>query len=309
MILAIGAHPSLEKTTVVSSFTPGRAFRINEAVVSAGSKGFNFARALRAMGKSAKVVSPLAGHTGRHVFELAVAEGLDCAPVWLTGETRSIYNLVDSSAGGYTELIENGPVIDAVAWGKIRDVALQHLPAARWLVVCGSFLPGTPETCLSEVMAAAETVGVPVALDTYGPPLALALQHHQPALLKINQHEAGDLLGRAIATPAETVAAAIDIQQRGPQAVIISMGALGAAGVDAQGNTFGWTPPPVDSLCAIGSGDALLAGIMAQWADGESLKEAARWGIAAGTANTITIGPGRITATQIENLAEHVTAW
>jgi 1-phosphofructokinase family hexose kinase len=306
MILTIGAHPSLEKTITLPNFRPDQAHRIGEHVITAGSKGFNFARALRTMGHTTTVVTPLAGHTGQRVYSLAAAEGLECAAVWVPGETRMVINLAHPDTGGCTELIENGPQLAPENWPALEACILERLPQAHWLVVCGSFLPGTPEQALHQIVKATHQAGVQVVLDTYGPPLLHALPAG-PALLKINQKEASDLLEREICTPDETRQAAVEIRERGPRAVVITMGAAGAAGVDAHGQTFGWAAPGITCLCAVGSGDSMLAGLMARWVQGQTLAEAARWGVAAGTANALGLGPGKFEPAQVEYLVEQVT--
>ncbi len=186
-----------------------------------------------------------------------------------------------------------------------KERIIQRLDEARWLVVCGSFLPGTPQDGLRDLTEAAHAAGVTCILDTYGAPLAQALDT-RPALVKINQHEAGDLLGRTVQTPAEAYAAAEAIVSRGPQAVIITLGALGAVGCGDE--TFGWASPEVESLCAIGSGDALLAGIVAGLVQGQPLKDATRAGVAAGAANTLQIGPGAFERAQYEKLLQQTEA-
>lgn len=307
-ILTLGAHPSLEKTFAIPGFETGRAYRIREAVVTAGSKGFNFARGVRTMGGQAVVVTPLAGHTGHRVSELAAAEGLACAEVWVPGETRQVINLVNPETGENTELIENGPAIGPAEWGKILTCLEAYLPQARCVAVCGSLLPGTPVDALAQVMAAANRAGVPVMLDTYGPPLEPALPL-KPALLKVNHREAGDLLGRDIRTPEDALQAAQDITRLGPAAVVISMAALGAGGVDAGGETFGWRAPAVKSLSAVGSGDAMLAGLVVKWLAGAPLREAVRWGVAAGAANTLVLGPGIFHRQDAARLYADIEAW
>ncbi|MBN1933667.1 MAG: hexose kinase [Anaerolineae bacterium] len=308
-VLALGAHPSLERTILIPGFQAGQAFRVQDSLTMAGSKGFNFARALHAMGHTATVVTPLAGHTGQYVADLAAEERLDCAAVWVPGQTRQIVNVIDPDNGRYTELIENGPTIGATEWEAIRACVQAHLDNAAYLVVCGSLLPGTPVKALRQVIEMADRAGVPVVLDTYGLPLKYAISCHS-TLLKINGREAGDLLGRpSIQTQQEAIQAAAEIRRLGPQAVIITLGALGAGGIDAAGTVFGWQASHIERGCAIGSGDAMLGALIARWREGASLSEATRWGVAIGAANILTLGAAHFDRRDADRLYTQTTAW
>lgn len=306
MILVIGAHPSLEGSVIQPKFEPGRAFRLTKVLRTAGSKGFNFTRALRTLGQEARIIAPLAGYTGQYVYHLLQAEGLDCVEVWVSGETRTIFNIADPDTHQVTELIENGPVLTAADWQKLASAVQAQFDKADWLVMCGSLPPGVPPIGPAELVQAATAAGIRVVLDTYGPALNHSLVY-RPFLVKINQHEAGDLLQQAIPTPAAALQAATQIQTLGPQAVIITLGARGAVGIDASGQKFAWAAPVVPSLCPVGSGDSMLAGVLAGLIQGQSLKKAARWGVAAGAANTLQIGPGLFQLAQVEALLEQVT--
>jgi fructose-1-phosphate kinase PfkB-like protein len=171
--------------------------------------------------------------------------------------------------------------------------------------MCGSFLPGTPPEGPSELVKAASAAGLKVILDTYGPALDLSLAY-RPALVKINRQEAGGVLNKSINTPAEALQAAADIQALGPQAVVITLGAAGAVGLDAAGQTFGWASPRVNSLCPVGSGDSLLAGVVTGLGRGQSLKEATRLGVAAGAANTLQLGPGLFDPAMVQTLLAQI---
>jgi fructose-1-phosphate kinase PfkB-like protein len=69
---------------------------------------------------------------------------------------------------------------------------------------------------------------------------------------------------------------------------------MGAEGllVAAGGEVFSVRPPRLEVRSAVGSGDCLLSGIVYGLAHGFSLREAARYGVAAGTANALTVGAG-----------------
>lgn len=305
MILAFIPNPSLDKTVVVPGFVPGRVFRIPDVLRLAGGKGFNFARALKTMGGDSLVVGPLAGHNGRALLDLARAEGFRCDVCWIEGETRECLTVVDPQAGRVTNLYETGPELGPQGWASVEALVSRHLPDASWLAVCGSFPPGTPEGWLRTLAETAAASGVPALLDTHGAQLARAIDA-RPALVKINHHEASELLGHPVEGVAGAQAAAAEVQRRGARAAVITLGSLGAVGIDREGRTFGWAAPDVPSLSPVGSGDSLFAGLALGLSRGQSLKDALRLGIAAGAANTLRIGAAVFERERVEELLGEV---
>lgn len=306
MIVVIHPNPSLDKTAVVPDFALGRVARVPDMLSLAGGKAFNVARALRTLGETPLVVGPLAGHIGALLRDLTEAEGIACDPVWLgSGETRACLTIVDPSTHRDTEVYESGPTAQPDDWAHLLAVTDRHLGAARALVICGSFLPGVPASGLRDVLERARAAGVPAYVDTYGPRLAQALAA-RPALVKVNEHEAADVIERPVDDPASALAAADAIRARGAEAVVVTLGARGAVGVDAGGCRFAWAVPAVHGLSAVGSGDSFFAGVVASLAWGATLREAVRLGSAAGVANTLQIGAGVFTRGQVDALVSRV---
>lgn len=305
MLLVFIPHPALDKTVVFPHFEVGRTFRTTDMRQQAGGKGYNFARALRCLGGQCVVAGPLAGHIGRMVCDLAKTEGIVSDPVWVAGQTRVCLDIVDAGSGVITEVYENGPRIDESDWARIAAHVAQLAPHSRALSVCGGFPPGAPPHALRDIMAGAHAAGIPAWLDTYGPQLAGALAL-TPELVKINQHEAADLVEHAVDTPADALRAAHTLQQRGAQAALITLGKLGAIGVDTHGQTVGWAAPDTDGMFPVGSGDSLFAGLAWGLERGWPLRDALRLGVAAGAANTLQPGAAVFERAQVEALLPQV---
>ena len=72
------------------------------------------------------------------------------------------------------------------------------------------------------------------------------------------------------------------------------------------GEMFQARPPLLDIRSAVGSGDCLLAGIAYGVTHGFSLREAARYGVAAGSANALTVGAGMFSMDDFRRILEEV---
>lgn len=306
MVVVVAPNPSLDKTVLVPNFALGQIFRPAEILTLAGGKGFNFARALQTLGHPATVVAPLGGHQGQYLLSLAGQEGLQWDVQPTGGEVRTCLTVIDPARQNLsTEIYEKGPVLEAEDWDKQVETAARHFGQAAYLAVCGSFPPGIPPQGLAGLVRRAKEAGKKVLLDTFGPQLEGVLELG-PDLLKINQFEAGSLVGRNLESPGEALEAAQELQGRGAGEVVITLGKVGAVGLTAGGETFGWLSPSVEVAFSTGSGDSLLAGLVSGLLEGEGLPEAVRRGVAAGAANTLQMGAGRFERAAYASLLEQV---
>jgi 1-phosphofructokinase len=305
LILNLTPNPSLDRIAIVPGFSPGRAFHAAETRWYAGGKGFHFLRALRTLGEAGLLVGPLGGHIGCLLRQQAEVEKLDCVPVWISGETRTGLVVFDSHNRVTTELYEPGPHLQEQEWELVQLELGRRIKGARLLVICGSLPEGVPLCALATVVQQASQAGIPALLDTYGAQFREALSA-KPALVKINHREAGELLDVAIHTPKDGLQAAAAIQALGAQSVVITLGALGAVGVDPYGAAFGWAAPKVEAGFEVGCGDSFFAGLASGLVKSLRLQEAARLAVAVGSANALTLGPGVFERSQVDSLLEEV---
>lgn len=308
MFITVVPNPALDKTIVLPGFSTGKIHRVRDIITLAGGKGFNFARALRTLGEQGLIISPAGGYAGKQLQALALQEGLRVEVQEVAAELRTCLTIVDSAADNrLTELYEQGASLTVEEWDALVRRVGAALIGACFMAVCGSFPPGAPGDGLAMLLRQAQAASVPVFLDTHGAHLMGALEY-KPALLKINQFEAGELLGGAITDAPQALDAARELQRRGAQAVIISLGKTGVVGCAADGQCFGWASPVVSAVSATGSGDSLLAGIAAGLLRRQGLKDAARLGVAAGAANTLLLGAGCLNLSDVERLLPAVQA-
>jgi fructose-1-phosphate kinase PfkB-like protein len=151
-------------------------------------------------------------------------------------------------------------------------------------MLCGSVPPGVPSEFYARLVEAARKAHVPVMVDTDGEALERAIEAG-PDIVTPNQQEAERLLSRALITRSHFVDAVARIKQMGAQSVILSLGARGAMAISREGSIYEITPPRVDALCPIGAGDALGAAYAWAIMERKEFVDAARWGVAAGTAS------------------------
>ena len=89
LMLVAGPNLTIDRTATLAELRPGEVLRFDRVVVTPGGKGLNVARAARALGHSALLVSFVPGHTGRAAAALIAEEGVELSGVPCGGELRS----------------------------------------------------------------------------------------------------------------------------------------------------------------------------------------------------------------------------
>ena len=300
MLLCFTPNPAIDRVLLAPGFRHAESVRVADARESAGGKGVNVARVARTLGLPARICGPLAGANGRRIAALAEAEGFDARWCRLKdGESRICMLVIDAGARDTLVINERGPTIDAADWDALARLVVAEAVQASAVAVSGSLPPGVPAEKLT-VLLRELSARRPVYLDTSGAALAASLDLPL-ALLKVNAEELGDALGTRITTPAEAHAAAAHVQSRGSAAVIVSLGRAGAVAYSPR-NAWLARPPEIAAISAVGSGDAMLAGVAAALAERRGLAEALRLGVACGAANTLAVGAGILRMDDITQL-------
>lgn len=303
MIICVAGKPSVDRLFEVEAVAPGEIHRPTSLVVVPGGKGLNVARASAALGGAVTATGILAGHAGRWISDSLADEGVPARFAWGPGETRACLSVADQ-AGALTEFYESGAPATAEAWADLVAIVAELLGSARWLTLSGSLLSDTPADGYAQLIERAAAAGVRAAIDSRGPWLAAALDAG-PALVKINAEEASELLDERLTDRDHAAAAARTIRERAGgdgHAVAITLGEAGMVLVDPDGRALAGSTP-ARGRYPVGSGDALLAGLVTALADGEPWVAAAALGLGAGAANAELPGAGRLDPARARELA------
>ena len=280
MILTLTLNPAIDVALRVQRFDFAERAFIESETETAGGKGINGARLVRAYGGDALAVAPVGGRNGRRFEELLREAGVPAALVPVAGETRR--NLAISDRRGATlKLDQPGQTPARGELDLLESAVRERLPGATWLLLAGSIAPGTPPDVYGRFVRRAREAGAMVLLDSSGSALPPALAQ-RPALAKPNRAEAADLLGRAITGIEDAARSADDIRGLGAERVVLSLGSLGAVGAAPEGRWHA-EPPRIPVGCPVGAGDVLAAACAWAMERGEPFAEALRRGVAAAT--------------------------
>lgn len=300
--LIITPNPAIDRILITPGLRVGQEQRVQEVLVAAGGKGLNVGRALRALGVNATIQAPLGGITGQHVSHLAQKEGLTLHGSVISNETRVCTLIVDPSHQQVTVLNERGPRLTGAEWQTFTAAIVNDL--APWNLICGSLPPGVEPTALTALIKEIRDQGRRVLVDTSGPALAAAIKAC-PDVVKINSQELSYLTGIDLPDDLSVYRAAYALHREGIARIVITLGAAGAIGIDANG-AVRTTPPAIPVRNPIGCGDSFFAGLTVALSREQSLADALRLATACGATDAQTLEPGRIDPTTVATLAAQV---
>jgi tagatose 6-phosphate kinase len=291
MILCVNPNAAIDKTVIVPGFRLHAIQRPERVVAIPGGKGCNVARALKALGESPVVTGWVGGCAGAFIEARLKEEGIETAFVQTPFESRTCLSILDPGGGPPTELYEKGDDVPAECVESLLRWFAASVGDYSAVTLSGSLPPGVPVDLYSRLIRIARDAGVPAMLDSSGEALRLGTEA-APFLVKPNEQEFADLAGSCPRDRAELASAARTLAAEHATRLVVSLGADGALAVEPD-RAWHVRPPQVRVESAVGSGDCLLAGITRGLVRGLALPQAVRDGVAAGTANAMSVGAAR----------------
>lgn len=277
MIITVTLNPSVDRTISIDKLKLGSVNRAELLAVDPGGKGVNVSRAVKAFGKETHAIL-VCGSFGSRWFgerlrELNIPHNILLAP----GVTRNNVTLVEGD-GVVTKINEPGfeltDAIIAEVKSSLADLDLKN----AWVVFAGRLNPGANSDTYSHLAQYARSLGAKIAIDASGAELKSAIEI-SPDLIKPNQHELAELVGRKLSSVSDVVAACRELIANGVGSILCSLGADGALFIDKNSVTH-VEPETKVSGVPVGAGDILLATFIAGGASSIALPAAVSWSAA-----------------------------
>lgn len=278
MIITVTLNPSIDRTLRVENLVHGGVNRAEIIALDAGGKGVNVSRALTVYGADTHAVMIGAALGSAWFRDVLNDAGVPHTMVMADGVTRSNITLVEAD-GTVTKINEPGVQLDESVIVDV-EAALAALPlAGAWVVLAGRLNPGAADDTYLRLARFAKERGARVAVDVSGRPLDIALEAGTVDLIKPNQHELGEIVGRRLTTIGDVIDAAREVVARGVATVVCSLGRDGALFITADVVQHAESAEPIQGT-PVGAGDILLATFIGGGADAEALVDAVRWSAA-----------------------------
>ena len=288
-ILTLTVNPAIDVAAAVPKVFPDHKLRCGVARRDAGGGGLNVSRAIRLLGGKSLACYFAGGPSGEMLEALLEAEMLLHRRLPIKGWTRENFTATEEATGSQYRFVLRGPELSKQEWQHGLDLLASIEPAPDFAIASGSLAAGLPDDFYARFARAMEERGARVIIDTSGQPLVEAVRAGV-FLIKPSLREMRALTSKALTTEAEQDAAAMELIESGRcEAVLVSLGADGALLASRDGCER-IASPDVEVQSRVGAGDSMVAGITLALARGESLREAARFGVAVGAAAVMSPG-------------------
>lgn len=289
-VLTLTLNPALDLSVRLTELMPGSVNRSQESSLTAAGKGNNVARVL-ARHDHQVAVSGFLGRDNQGTFERAFAQwGVEDRFIRVAGDTRVNAKLSEAD-GRVTDINGPGALVDEAAMAQLLDDLDARCDQFEAVVISGSLPPGITPEWLATLIARLAAQGLPVWLDSSGEALVQGAQA-RPALIKPNEHELAECVGRALPDEASLLAAARELQQGGIENVLLSLGAEGVVWL-FDGGALRARPPRVEIVSTVCAGDTLLAGALHGVLEGWPREKTLRFATALSADAVRRIGVGR----------------
>lgn len=301
MIYTVTFNPSLDYIVSVEDFKLGLTNRTDSELMLPGGKGINVSTVLMNLGIESTALGFVAGFTGDEIIRRMKEMGVKNGFIRIE-EGISRINLKLKSIDG-TEINGMGPDIsDAKAEELMKQ--LNRLSEGDVLFLSGSIPATMSDDAYQKIMELLKGRGVQIVVDATKDLLLNVLEYH-PFLVKLNNHELGEMFGVELKTREDVVPYGRKLQQRGAVNVLISMAGEGAVLIDGNGEVHSAPAPQGKLVNGVGAGDSMVAGFMAGWMEKQDYEYAFHMGVSAGSASAFS--ENLATREEIEAVYRQVT--
>jgi len=286
MIYTVTFNPALDYVMQISKLIPGeRHFSENEFVVW-GGKGINVSTVLKELDLDSVALGFVAGFTGNALENGLAQLGIKTDFIHLKkGLTRINVKI---KAQEETDIDNYGPEIDEESLSKLYK-RLEMLQDGDTLILAGSVPKSLPDNIYEEIIKKVCHKDIRIIVDATGN-LLLSVLKYRPFLIKPNNFELSEVIGKELKTPEELADGARKLQSLGARNVLVSMAEKGALLIDEKGEEHYIKAPKGQLVNSIGAGDSMVAGFTAGYQQTGDYGYALKLGTACGSATAFSVG-------------------
>ncbi|WP_225000178.1 1-phosphofructokinase family hexose kinase [Cesiribacter sp. SM1] len=302
-IVTLTLNPALDKSTETDRLLPDEKLRCDMPRWEPGGGGINVSRAIKFLGGDSLCIYLAGGPAGDKMEKLLAEEGIRQQRIHAKEETRENLVVFEKSTQKQYRFGMPGAKVSEEELEACLE-AVRNLPEeVEYLVASGSLPTGAPDDFYAKITQMAQGRGIKCVVDTSGKALMKAADFGV-CLLKPNLGELSQLAGKEEVNALEQEEIAKEVINTGKATMLaVSLGPRGAM-LATRNHIEYVVPPTVKQLSTVGAGDSMVAGMVLALSLGKSHHDMIRWGVAAGTAATMSPGSELCRREDVESIYE-----
>lgn len=300
-IITLTLNPALDCASTTERIIADGKLRCSSPIFEPGGGGINVSRAIHKLGGKSIAIYPAGGSTGEQLTQLLKEEGVSTAPLLCAQWTRQNLNVVTTDDNAQYRFIMPGASLSDQEQQALQQLITTHQDA-KYCVISGSIAENMPKDVVASIIELCQQHDIKVIYDGSGNALEEAVHNGGLYLIKPNANELAVLTHSEFIEPDELENKARQIISEGKsQVVLVSLGPQGALLV-TKDICEQIVPPRVQKNSTVGAGDSMVGATVLALANNLTIREAARRGIAAGTAATMNHGSELCKAEDVQRI-------
>jgi 1-phosphofructokinase family hexose kinase len=270
-----------------------------------GGKGINVARMLKNLGEKALALTLVGGPNGDKIIMTLEKEGILTKYVKTQSETRVGVSLLENEGGAHRWWLEEGQELQENEIAQFIKLLEKEMGQNKRLALSGSIPGKLNQDLYLKILKKISAQDLEIFVDACGEPLKKACLMGG-FFLKHNRSETQMTFGLDPFTKEDLQPYLIKLKSFDIWGCLITDGAKDAFLWDGK-KLYSLKPPLVKKVSIVGCGDATLAGLIHGKNLGYGLVDAARWGLACGSADAGYHGPCKAQKKDVEALVDKVS--
>lgn len=300
-IISLTLNPALDCASTTERIIADGKLRCSVPIFEPGGGGINVSRSIHKLGGESIAIYPAGGSSGDQLTALLTAEGVSTEPVACSQWTRQNLNVVTTDDNAQYRFIMPGASLSTEEQSLLQSLLEKHHDA-QYCVISGSIAEDMPQNVVANIIQYCQQHSIKVIYDGSGSALEAAVNQGGLYLIKPNGDELAVLTNSKFIEPDELENKARQIISEGKsEVVLVSLGPQGALLV-TKDVCEQIVPPRVQKNSTVGAGDSMVGATVLALANGLSIRQAARRGVAAGTAATMNHGSELCKAADVDRI-------
>lgn len=285
-IITLTLNPAFDVHCECDNFKPYHESIAKITSKEAGGKGVNISRALTENGVENQAIVIVGTENGDEFCKALQNDGLSVFSVWAKGRIRENITLHEQ-VNPETRISFEGFCCDGCILTEIEK-QIANADNQTVITFTGSIPKGIRIEDVLSLLNKARDKGAKIVIDSRSVSFEQLIDF-KPWLIKPNKDEAQLYTGLKINSVNDAVVIAKNLNDKGVENVIISLGRDGAVLANESGEYIATTPDLL-VLSTIGAGDSMLAGFIDGTAKGLNIESVLKRAVAFGTAACLQEG-------------------